>query len=87
MTQVTEPRTVSAQPNIQDLFLNHARRERLSVRVHLVDGRHFDARIKSFDRFALIVDVGGTDQLVFKHAIATIAAERSVADDVSSHHP
>ena len=44
MTQVTEPRTVSAQPNIQDLFLNHSRRERLSVRVHLVDGRHFDAR-------------------------------------------
>ena len=87
MAQVTEPSTVSAQPNIQDLFLNHARRAGLSVRVHLVDGRHFDARIKSFDRFALIVDVGGTDQLVFKHAIATIATACPVADDFSSHHP
>ena len=87
MTQVTEPRTVSAQPNIQDLFLNHSRRERLSVRVHL--GRRAPLRRPYQELRSLrpLVDVGGTDQLVFKHAIATIAAERSVADDVSSHHP
>jgi len=87
MAQATEPRTVSAQLNSQDLFLNHARRAGLSVRVHLVDGRHFDAHIKGFDRFALIVDVGGADQLVFKHAIATIATACQVDDDFSSHHP
>ena len=46
MSQVTEPRTVSSQPNIQDVFLNHARRERLAVSVHLIDGRQLDARIK-----------------------------------------
>ena len=87
MTQAIEPRTAAAQPNIQDVFLNHARRERLSVTVHLLDGRQFDARIKNFDRFAVVVEVNGADQLVFKHAIATIATERSVANYFSSQQP
>ena len=51
-----------------------------------MDGRQFDARIKNFDRFAVIVDVNGADQLVFKHAIATIATQRSVASYPSSQH-
>lgn len=87
MAQVTEPRSTSAQPNIQDVFLNYARRERLPVTIHLLDGRSFDARIKNFDRFAIIVEVKGLDQLVFKHAIATIGTERTVANYFSSHHP
>lgn len=87
MSQVTEPPIATAHSNIQDAFLNYARRERLSVSVHLIDGRQFDARIKSFDRFAVVVEVDGADHLVFKHAIATIATERSVANYVSSQHP
>ena len=86
MAQVTEPRTAS-QPNIQDVFLNDARRERLSVSVQLLDGRQFDARVKNFGRFAVVVEVNGADQLVFEHAIATIATERSVANYFSSQHP
>ena len=85
MAQVSEPRTSSAQPNIQDAFLNYARRERLSVSVHLLDGRQFDARIKNFDRFAVIVEVDGVDHLLFKHAISTIATERSMASYLPSH--
>jgi host factor-I protein len=73
MAQVSEPRTSSpAPPNIQDAFLNYARRDRLGVTIHLVNGRQFDARIKNFDKFALVVEVDGADQLVFKHAIAII---------------
>jgi host factor-I protein len=89
MAQVSESRTSSssAQPNIQDVFLNFARREKLSVNIHLLDGRQFDARIKNFDRFAVIVEVNGADHLVFKHAIATIATQRSVANYFPSHHP
>jgi host factor-I protein len=87
MAQVSEPRSSSAQPNIQDVFLNYARRERLNVTIHLLDGRHFDARIKNFDRFAVIVELNGADQLIFKHAIATIGTQRSVANYFSSHHP
>ena len=87
MAQATESRTASAPPNVQDVFLNYARRERLSVNVHLIDGRQFDARIKNFDRFAVVVEVDGSDHLVFKHAIATIAIERSVANYFTSQQP
>ena len=80
MAQATESRATSAQPNIQDAFLNYARREKLDVSVHLLDGRQFDARIKNFDRFAVIVEVDGTDHLVFKHAISTIATQRSLGN-------
>jgi RNA chaperone Hfq len=44
-----------------------------------MDGRRLDARIKSFDRFALIAEIDGGDHLVFKHAIATIETGRAVA--------
>jgi len=86
MAQVTEQRLSATQPNIQDVFLNYARRDRLSVVIHLLDGRQFDARIKNFDRFAVIVEVDGSDQLVFKHAIATITTQRSVANYFASQH-
>ena len=86
MTQVSEPQATSSQPNIQDAFLNFARRERLAVSVHLLDGRQFDARIKNFDRFAVIVEVDGTDHLVFKHAISTIATQRSLGSYLPPQH-
>lgn len=84
MAQVSESRPTSAaqssaQPNIQDVFLNLARRDRVPVVLHLMDGRRLDARIKSFDRFAVIAEIGGDDHLIFKHAIATIETQRTVA--------
>ena len=88
MAQVSEPRTTApaAQPNIQDVFLNSARRDHLAVTNFLMDGRHFEARIKNFDKFAVIVDVDGVDHLIFKHAIATIETQRSVASYFSPQH-
>ena len=72
--------TKTGAPNIQDVFLNYARREKLAVTLHLLDGREFEARIKNFDRFALIVEHNGMDHLIFKHAIATIRTPRSVPE-------
>ena len=85
MAQVTEPRASSAQSTIQDVFLNFARRDRLTVKIHLMDGRHLEARIKNFDKFAVVVEAGGQDQLIFKHAIATIETPRAVANYLSPH--
>ena len=85
MAQVTEPRSSSAQPNIQDAFLNLARRDRIAVIIHLMDGRHFEARIKNFDKFAVVVEVDGHDQLIFKHAISTIETPRAVANYFATH--
>jgi host factor-I protein len=61
-----------ALSSIQDVFLNTARRDRVLVTFHLMSGVSMQARIKGFDKFAVVVDVDGTDHLVFKHAIASI---------------
>ena len=64
-------------PNVQDSFLNHARRERLNVIVYLVNGTKLTGRIKNFDRFAIIMENNGVDQMIFKHAIATITSAKT----------
>jgi len=85
MAQVSEPRTTAVVPvNIQDVFLNYARRDRLTVIISLMDGRHFEARIKNFDKFAVIVEIAGADQLIFKHAISTIETPRTVPNYFST---
>jgi host factor-I protein len=59
-------------PGIQDGFLNHLRRERAVVTVLLTSGAKLTGRIKSFDRYALLLESEGQEQLLFKHAIATV---------------
>jgi host factor-I protein len=85
MPQTREPKATTAQPNIQDAFLNYARRERLAVHVRLMDGSEFDARVKNFDRFAVVVDMDGADHLIFKHAIASIRSPRPITNYYSAH--
>jgi len=70
----------SAQPNIQDVFLNYIRREKLSVTIRMMDGSELQGRIKNFDRFALVLDHGGVDHMIFKHAIAAIKTPRPVSN-------
>ena len=62
--------------NIQDGFLNLARREKATVTIYLVNGAKLLGRIKSFDKFSLILETGANDQLIFKHAISTISQSR-----------
>ena len=62
--------------NIQDAFLNTARREKLTVNVNLMNGEKISGRIKSFDKFSVFIDVDGQDFLLFKHAISTISSEK-----------
>ncbi len=70
-----------AAQNIQDAFLNSARRERITVVVHLLPGSTLAGRIKSFDKFSVLLDVGGPDVLIFKHAISSISQERGKPTD------
>ncbi len=72
--------TKSAQPNIQDVFLNYLRREKLTVTVRMMDGTELEGRIKNFDRFAVVIDQGGTDLMIFKHAIAAIRTPKPVSN-------
>jgi host factor-I protein len=88
MAQVRDakaPSRSAASPNIQDVFLNHARREKLVVRIRLMDGVDLEGRIKNFDRFAVIVEHEGADLMIFKHAIASIRSSRAISNYYASH--
>ena len=73
-----------AAQNIQDAFLNSARRERITVVIHLLPGSAVSGRIKSFDKFSVLLDVGGPDVLIFKHAISSISQEHGPAPEPQS---
>ena len=83
--QIRESRPAPAQPNIQDVFLNYARREKLPVQIRLMDGTDFEGRVKNFDRFAVIVEHNGSDHMLFKHAIASIRSPRAISNYYSAH--
>jgi len=65
-------------PNLQDSFLNQARRERLQVTIYLLSGIKLTGRIKGFDKYSVIMDGGSQEQLIFKHAISTVALPKGV---------
>jgi len=62
--------------NIQDGFLNTARKEKLLVTVYLLSGVKLSGRIRSFDKYSVILEGNSQEQLVFKHAIATVVLPR-----------
>jgi len=59
---------------VQNEFFNQARKSRSRITILLNSGKRLAGRIKSFDRYTLILDAGGgSEEMVFKHAIATIS--------------
>jgi len=75
------------QQNIQDGFLNSLRKEKAHVTIYLMSGVKLTGRIRSFDKFAVILDSNGMEQLIFKHAISTMVLNRApnaVAPSASS---
>ena len=69
-----------APQNIQDAFLNTVRREKTSVIIYLLNGAKLTGRIRSFDKFSVLLETGSQEQLIFKHAISTISQTRKSAD-------
>jgi host factor-I protein len=62
--------------NIQDSFLNTARKERLSITIYLLSGVKLTGRIRSFDKYSVVLEANGQEQLIFKHAISTVVMGR-----------
>ena len=58
--------------NLQDVFLNHVRRQKTSVTVFLVNGVKLQGIITWFDNFCILLRRDGHSQLVYKHAISTV---------------
>lgn len=70
--------------DIQTVFLNGARREQLDVSIRLTDGTRIEGRIRGFDRFSVVVDRNGSEELIFKHAIALIRPARADSEPASA---
>lgn len=68
--------------NVQDSFLNTLRRDRINVTIYLMGGVKLTGKIKSFDKFSVVLESGNLEQLIFKHAISTISVPRGAV-----HHP
>ena len=62
--------------NLQENFLNQARKENVPVTIHLMNGFQIKGMIRGFDQFTVIIDSMGRQQMVFKHAISTITPAR-----------
>lgn len=64
--------------NLQDTFLNQARREKISVTIYLTNGFQFKGTVKGFDNFTVILECDGRQNLVYKHAISTITPSKPI---------
>ena len=67
-----------AQQNIQDSFLNTARKERHNITIYLVSGVKLTGRIRSFDKYSVVLETSNQEQLIFKHAISTVVVSRGM---------
>lgn len=73
--------------NIQDSFLNTARKERMSITIYLLSGVKLTGRIRSFDKYSVVLEANGQEQLIFKHAISTVVMGRTGAHGTHLAHP
>ncbi len=64
--------------NIQDTFLNTARKERSNITIYLLSGVKLTGRIRSFDKYSVVLETNNQEQLIFKHAISTVAMGRTL---------
>jgi host factor-I protein len=64
--------------NIQDTFLNTVRKDKTPITVYLVSGVKLTGKIRSFDKYSVLLENNNQEQLIFKHAISTVVSNRSV---------
>ena len=65
--------------NLQDVFLNQARKDKTMVTMYLTNGFQFKGIVKGFDSYTVILDSEGRQMLVFKHAISTISPVKPIS--------
>ena len=72
--------------NIQDSFLNNARKDKIVLTIYLMSGVKLSGRIKSFDKYSLVLETNNQEQLIFKHAISTVVVAKPTHHGPGTHH-
>ena len=62
--------------NIQEVFLNNARKDKTFLTIYLMSGVKLSGRIKSFDKYSVVLETNNQEQLIFKHAISTVVVSK-----------
>lgn len=62
--------------NIQDTFLNTVRKDKSAITIYLVSGVKLTGKIRSFDKYSVLLENNAQEQLIFKHAISTVVSMR-----------
>ena len=70
--------------NIQEAFLNNARKDKTFLTIYLMSGVKLSGRIKSFDKYSVVLETNNQEQLIFKHAISTVVVAKPM-HAVASH--
>lgn len=65
--------------NIQDTFLNTVRKDKSPITIYLVSGVKLTGKIRSFDKYSVLLENNAQEQLIFKHAISTVVSGRVTA--------
>jgi host factor-I protein len=76
--------------NIQDSFLNTARKDKTNITIYLLSGVKLNGRIRSFDKYSVVLETNNQEQLIFKHAISTVVMGKSAHAELrpsASAHP
>lgn len=71
--------------NIQDTFLNTVRKDKTPITIYLVSGVKLTGKIRSFDKYSVLLENNSQEQLIFKHAISTVVSNRAVLH--TEHRP
>ena len=64
--------------NIQDIFLNHMRKKNVEGTVYLVNGFQIRGKVKGFDKFVIVIESNGKQNLIFKHAVSTVVPDAAI---------
>lgn len=71
--------------NIQEAFLNNARKDKTFLTIYLMSGVKLSGRIKSFDKYSVVLETNNQEQLIFKHAISTVVVSKPMGGGSPSH--
>jgi len=72
--------------NIQEAFLNNARKDKTFLTIYLMSGVKLSGRIRSFDKYSVVLESNNQEQLVFKHAISTVVVSKAAHSFAAASH-
>jgi host factor-I protein len=84
-TGIEELKMEKLAQNIQEAFLNNARKDKIFLTIYLMSGVKLSGRIKSFDKYSVVLESNNQEQLIFKHAISTVVVSRPMHGHPAAH--